>query len=156
MFSHRLEVFLLSCDLSISALRLADQDAPTLPFVAEAYYKTLRETKLQLQAKASVSVGEMKEQLHCAAREVTHILKKREVDLVTSMARASAHVNPKYVYGEERFECPRSGDCFAAVVSDYLNGTMKGSQAEKTAMQTQRFCWKLLIFKKEEVGLRQT
>ena len=49
----KLEVFLMSCELSMSALRLVDQDAPTLPFVAEAYYKTLRESSLQLQARDS-------------------------------------------------------------------------------------------------------
>jgi hypothetical protein len=53
------------------------------------------------------------------------------------MARASAHVNPKYVCGEEQFACPRSVDFFASMVSDYLHGTFKRSQAEKTALQTE-------------------
>ncbi len=31
----------------------------------------------------------------------------------------------------------RSGDCFAAVVKDYLDGTFKGPQSEKVAIQTE-------------------
>jgi hypothetical protein len=33
--------------------------------------------------------------------------------------------------------CPLSGLCFSGVVKDYLEGTFKGSQAEKVAMQTE-------------------
>ncbi len=33
--------------------------------------------------------------------------------------------------------CPLSGECFSGVVKDYLEGTFKGSQAEKVAMQTE-------------------
>jgi hypothetical protein len=92
----KLEVFLVSCELSMSALRLVDQDAPTLPFVAEAYYKTHRETSLQLQARAAVSVSnDIKDLLLSSAQHVNEILSKREEDLVTPMARAAAHVNPK-------------------------------------------------------------
>jgi len=43
----------------------------------------------------------------------------------------------KYVYAEERFTCPRSGDCFGNVVKDYLDGTFKGSESEKVALQTE-------------------
>jgi hypothetical protein len=57
--------------------------------------------------------------------------------LVTPMARAAAHVKPKYVYAEEQFVCLTSGDCFAAVVKDYLDGTFKGSQSEKVVLQTE-------------------
>ncbi len=68
----RLEVFILSCELSLSALRLADQDAATLPFVAEAYYKTCRETSLQLQVRATVSQDtELRNLLLSAATQIT-------------------------------------------------------------------------------------
>jgi hypothetical protein len=53
------------------------------------------------------------------------------------MAKAAAHVNPKYAYAEEQFVCLTSGDCFAAVVKDYLDGTFKGSQSEKMVLQTE-------------------
>ena len=59
------------------------------------------------------------------------MLSKQEEDLVAPMARAAAHISPKYVYAEEQFVCLTSGDCFAAVVKDYLDGTFKGSQSEK-------------------------
>ena len=80
---------------------------------------------------------EVKELLLSSARNLTEILNKREEDLVTPMARAAAHVNPKYVYAEEQFVCPRSGDCFAAVVKDYLDGTFKGAPSEKVELQTE-------------------
>jgi hypothetical protein len=96
-----------------------------------------RETSLQLQAKSAVSVNEeVKELLLSSARQVPVILYKRGEDLVTLMARAAAHVSPKYVYAEKQFVCPRSGDCFAAVVKDYLDGTCKGSQSEKDGLRT--------------------
>ena len=41
------------------------------------------------------------------------------------------------VYDEERFACPCSGDCFSAVVKDYLDGTFKWSQSENVALQTE-------------------
>ncbi len=87
---------------------------------------------LQLQARAAVTVSiEIKELLLSSARHVTEILSKWEEYLVTLMASAAVHVRPK------KFECPRSGECFSAVVKDYLDGTFKGSQSEKVAMQTE-------------------
>jgi hypothetical protein len=41
------------------------------------------------------------------------------------------------VYDEDRFACPRSGDCSSAVVKDYLDGTFKGPPPEKVALQTE-------------------
>jgi len=69
--------------------------------------------------------------------DVTEILSKTEDDLVTVMARAAVHIRPKYVYAEERFVCPLSGECFSGVVKDYLEGKFKGSQVEEVAMQTE-------------------
>ena len=62
---------------------------------------------------------------------------QQQMLLVTDKSRASAHVNPKYVHDKERYECSRSGNCFAAVVKDYLDGTFTRSQEEKIAMQTE-------------------
>jgi hypothetical protein len=62
----KLEVFLLSCELSVS-LRLVDQDAPTLPYVAKVFSKTHRETLLQLQARAAVSVKEEVKELRLSS-----------------------------------------------------------------------------------------
>ena len=57
--------------------------------------------------------------------------------MVTQMARSAAHVCPKYVYDEELFACPCSGDCCSNVEKDYLDGTFKGSQPNKVALQTE-------------------
>ena len=122
----------------MSALRLTDQDAATLPFVAESYYKTHKETSLRLQARAEVTSNvELRELILSAATQVTQALAKRESDLVTPMARAAAYINPKYVYGEERFECPKAAECFAEIVEDYLSGSLKASQGDKAALHTE-------------------
>ena len=106
----------MGCDRSMSALGLADQDAATLPFVAESYYQAHKETSLQLQARAAVTSNtEVRELILSAATQVTQAIAKRESDLVTPMARAAAYINPKYMYGEQGFECPRS----AEVVQDW-------------------------------------
>ncbi len=118
----RLSIYIQTCELPLTALRLADQDAATLPFVAEAYYKTLHEAPLQLVAKAQLERGQEKKDLVLRiSSELVNILRKREDDLVTPMARAAAHVNPKYVYGNNLFVCEKSGECFQAVVEDYIN-----------------------------------
>ncbi len=75
--------------------------------------------------------------------------------MVTVMARAAEYVCPKYVYAEERFVCLLSGECFSGVVKDYLEGTFKGSQAEKVAMQTE-ILLRQQTFKNGRDGLRQT
>ena len=133
----RLSMYIEACKLPLNALRLADQDAPTLPFVAEAYYKILREAPLQLEAKVRLErKAEQKELLLKTSSDIVTILKKRYEDLVTPMARAAAHVNPKYVYSEDPFICEKSGDCFQAVVDDYVNGTFQGSDIDKADLKT--------------------
>ncbi len=49
----------------------------------------------------------------------------------------------------------RSGDCFAAVVKDYLDGTFKGSQSGKVEMQTE-IMFEAANFQKRRVGLTLT
>lgn len=79
---------------------------------------------------------DIKEMYMKASSDLVEILRKREKDLVTDMARAAAHINPKYVYGENIFACDRSGECFQAVVEDYINGTFQGSESDKADLKT--------------------
>ena len=68
-------LFILSCDLSMSALRFSVFDAAILPVEAESYYKTHKETSLQLQARAAViSNNELQELILSAATQVTQAL----------------------------------------------------------------------------------
>ena len=47
-----------------------------------------------------------------ANRKFLESWRKRKPDLLTNIARAEAAVNPKLVYAEEIFECPRFGQHF--------------------------------------------
>ncbi len=97
----------------------------------------MHEAPLQLVAKAQLERGQEKKDLVLRiSSELVNILRKREDDLVTPMARAAAHVNPKYVYGNNLFVCEKSGECFQAVVEDYINGTFKGSEIDKAELKT--------------------
>ena len=85
-----------------------------------------------------LQTGAQHTQTSVLSTQVTQAIAKRESDLVTPMARAAAYINPKYVpvYGEERFECPRSAECFGEGVQDFLLGTLKGSPDDRAALQT--------------------
>ena len=54
--------------------------------------------QLQIRSKAVLAI-----------RKFSESWRKRKPDLVSNSARAEAAVNPKLVYAEETFECPRFG-----------------------------------------------
>ena len=57
--------------------------------------------------------------------------------MVTVLARAAAHVNPKYVYGDETFLCPQSGQSFQSFLTDYLKGTVDGPEEAKAEVMAE-------------------
>ena len=130
-----LQLFLFVIDLPLAAMRVPDADAPTLKDVAQVYYQTLREVPLQIRSKALFGDSSNQDTLKRLEEQVMRVLTKREPDLVTNLARAAAHVNPKHVYAEETFECPRASESFSSVVTDYIQGTCKGSDSEKVMLK---------------------
>ena len=59
-----------------------------------------REIPLQIRSKALFADSHNQENLGKLEEQVMCVLTKREPDLVTNIARAAAHVNPKHVYAE--------------------------------------------------------
>ena len=118
---NELSVFQAACKPALLALRLTDSDNRTLHEVAKAYFSVAEETPRQMQAVSILQDIDRSEMII----KVKEIIKKRENDCVSTISRAAAYVNPRFLYSAtDAWTCPNASASFNQILADYMEGTI--------------------------------